>query len=207
MLDRYSGVSWVIEGPNRKVCTINNWPNPLSNIANSEKVPSVISYEGGNVKHWGYEVGPKEEACRWTKILLEKKATVTSDAWAEYREYPLVQYTHQLLKRLQKTPEQVVADFLKAIWDFAKEQIRKREPRWDTDYCLQVVLTVPAVWSDAAKHKTMEAAEKAQLGSAILRVSEPEAAALAVLRAKGEQGALKVSIFFLFPFLILCEVR
>ena len=40
--------------------------------ANSEKVPSVISYsESGEVKSWGYEVGMRESSLSWFKILLE----------------------------------------------------------------------------------------------------------------------------------------
>jgi molecular chaperone DnaK (HSP70) len=49
----------------------------------------------------------------------------------------------------------------------------------------QVVLTVPAVWSDKAKHATLQAAERAGMGSAaeLTIVSEPEAAAVYTLKA------------------------
>lgn len=47
------------------------------------------------------------------------------------------------------------------------------------------VLTCPAVWSDAAKNTTLQAAEKAGMGlkSEIQMVSEPEAAAVYTLKA------------------------
>lgn len=196
----------MIEGPNRKVWTINNWPNPLSNIANSEKVPSVISYDGtGQVKHWGFEVGPKEESCRWVKIFLE--TADTSKTWATYRDTPQVKHTQKLIDHLGKTAEGVVADLLRALWAFTKEQIRKREPNWTTDYSLQAVLTVPAVWSNAAKHKTMQAAQQAGLTCVMERVSEPEAAALATLGVKGEQGTINVKFALIKPFVVVLCVR
>lgn len=47
------------------------------------------------------------------------------------------------------------------------------------------VLTCPAVWSDAAKNTTLQAAERAGMGlkSEIQMVSEPEAAAVYTLKA------------------------
>ncbi|RAL59449.1 hypothetical protein DID88_006822 [Monilinia fructigena] len=47
------------------------------------------------------------------------------------------------------------------------------------------VLTCPAVWSDAAKNTTLQAAERAGMGdkSAIQMISEPEAAAVYTLKA------------------------
>lgn len=136
------------------------------------------------------------------KILLE--TTDTSKTWAKYRGTPQVKHTQKLIERLGKTAEDVVSDFLRAIWEFTKEQIRKREPAWNTDYSLRVVLTVPAVWSDAAKHKTIQAAKKAGLTCAIERVSEPEAAALATLGVKGEQGTINVNFALIKLLYCMC---
>lgn len=49
----------------------------------------------------------------------------------------------------------------------------------------QFVLTVPAVWSDAAKDATLKAAEKAGMGARgeLKLISEPEAAAVYTLKA------------------------
>lgn len=49
---------------------------------------------------------------------------------------------------------------------------------------VQFVLTVPAVWSDSAKHATLQAAEKAGMGNRheLKMISEPEAAALYTLK-------------------------
>ena len=50
---------------------------------------------------------------------------------------------------------------------------------------LEFVLTVPAVWSDAAKNATLQAAEQAGIGSRhnLKLISEPEAAAVYTLQA------------------------
>lgn len=152
------------------------------------------------MKHWGYQVGPKEESYRWMKILLEKNDK--SRTWKTYRDYPMVKHTDKLLRSLQKTPEEAVSDYLREIWNYTKEDIRKREPNWETDYNIRIILTVPAVWSDSAKDKTIRAAEKAGLKN-IQRVSEPEAAALATLRLKGQQNTIKViSTYLQFLFSI-----
>lgn len=191
-MDSYSGVSWVVEGPHRTIRTIVNWPHLAESNANSEKVPSVIYYENGKVKSWGYRVGPKLVACRWMKVLLEKNDA--SNTWRKYQDADRVKQTDQLLRDLGKTAEDVVSDFLRELWEFSKEDIRKYEPDWETIYDLHVVITVPAVWSDSAKGKTLKAAERAGLGKKahITRVSEPEAAAVATLRLKGEQNAIAV---------------
>lgn len=48
---------------------------------------------------------------------------------------------------------------------------------------LQVILTVPAVWSNAAKDATLKAAEAAGIGHNIGMISKPEAAAVYTLQA------------------------
>ncbi len=58
---------------------------------------------------------------------------------------------------------------------------------------MQVVLTVPAMWSHKAKDKTLKAAKAAAIPGEIKMVTEPEAAALATLKDKAEAKTLKVS--------------
>jgi len=60
------------------------------------------------------------------------------------------------IKRLPKEPVDVASDFIGAIYTHAMAKIESKVPR---DYFLlcqkQFVLTVPAVWSDKAKDKTL----------------------------------------------------
>ncbi|KAI8713929.1 hypothetical protein NCS52_01239000 [Fusarium sp. LHS14.1] len=182
----YSGVSWAINEGHKKIRLITDWPNPSATNANADKVPSMISYKNGRVVNWGYEVGLKEEAFRWIKILLEPNSKY-SDKTQQ------VQNSNSLLGKVDKTVEEVVSDYLEQIWKYTKEDIRKRvgDNDWEKNFNLYVVLTVPAMWSHVAKDKTLKAAKKAGLPQDIQLVTEPEAAALATLHDKAEEESLK----------------
>ncbi|KAM6516430.1 hypothetical protein FALCPG4_014614 [Fusarium falciforme] len=182
----YSGVSWAINEGQKKIKLITDWPNPEATIANADKVPTIISYQNGGVANWGYEVGLKEDAFRWIKILLEPKSKYAN-------EELYVQGSSNLLGKVNKTVEEIVSDYLRLIWTYTKENIRKHvgDSDWENNFTLQVVLTVPAMWSHAAKDKTLRAAQRAGLPQDIRLVTEPEAAALATLHDKAEENSLK----------------
>jgi molecular chaperone DnaK (HSP70) len=83
------------------------------------------------------------------------------------------------------------------IWNYTKEDIRKvKGDSWVSIYELKVVLTVPAIWSHSAKDRTERVARAAGLPDNLSLVTEPEAAALAVLKdVKNEGTSLGVCIF------------
>lgn len=72
--------------------------------------------------------------------------------------------------------QQLAADYLGALKDYMVEilEIQLGESH-AKETPLQFILTVPAIWSDAAKEKTLQAAETAGLGqdAPILMISEP----------------------------------
>lgn len=186
-LHRHSGVSWALNEGQKKIRLITDWPNPSASIANADKVPSIISYKNGRIESWGYEVGLKEEAFRWFKILLEPDSKYA-------RTTQQVRQSNDLLGKINKTAEDVLCDYLKQIWRYTKEDIRKRvsDDDWESNYNVHVVLTVPAMWSHVAKEKTLKAARNAGLPANIQPITEPEAAALATLHDKAEENTLKV---------------
>ncbi|KAI1464857.1 uncharacterized protein F4812DRAFT_462181 [Daldinia caldariorum] len=182
----HSGVCWAINEGQKKIRLITDWTNPQAVNANAEKVPSVISYKNGQVSNWGYEVTMREDSFRWIKILLEpehKYAKTIDD----------VKQSNALLTKLNKTADEVVSDYLRALWAYTKEDIRKRidDENWENTFRLRVVLTVPAMWSHQAKDRTAKAARAAGLPVDISMVTEPEAAALATLRGKAEEDTLR----------------
>ncbi|KAK7398435.1 hypothetical protein QQX98_012186 [Neonectria punicea] len=181
----HSGVSWAINEGQKKIRLITDWPNLGDSIANQDKVPSILSYKNGKVSNWGYEVSAKEESFRWIKILLEPESKYA-------RTVQQVRESNSLLQKLNKTAEEVVSDYLRAIWRYTKEDIRKRvgDDDWEDTFTVHVVLTVPAMWSHAARNKTLKAARDANMPQSIKLVTEPEAAALATLRDKAEENAL-----------------
>lgn len=78
----------------------------------------------------------------------------------------------------------VVTDYLHEIYEHTKKQLVGRYgATFVEDTEIQWVLTVPAIWSDAAKDATLAAARRAKIGPALSLISEPEAAAIYTLQA------------------------
>lgn len=164
------------------VKVITNWPNPSAGRnPSSDKVPTVIAYENGQPSKWGYTVGDSDLSFRWFKLLLENEKR-----YAERAEQ--VEQSKELLEQLGKQAVDVVADYLRCLWTFTMKEIeRKQDTNFKEIYTLKVIMSVPAMWSPAAKEKTLQAAKQAGLGDNIVLVTEPEAAALATLKDKDEE--------------------
>ncbi|KAG9188814.1 hypothetical protein G6011_07519 [Alternaria panax] len=185
----YSGVSWAINGIN-KIHLISDWPNPKGGNTNFEKVPTIISYADGKPLDWGYNVDVlgRDPKFQWFKLLLDAKQATGKG---------LVTKSRDLLGTLDKSAEDVAADYLRLLWQYTKEHIERIEgATWEKIYSLRVVLTVPAIWSAIAKEKTLRAAKTAGLPDDIELVSEPEAAALAILKEKDQEKKLEVGDSF-----------
>ena len=184
-MSSHSGVSWAVNGGSKVIRLINNWPDPTAQNASKDKVPSSISYLNGKPQKWGYSVGLTDESFRWIKILLEENHKYVTTVEP-------VKDSNTLLRKVDKTAQAVVADYLKLLWDYTLDDIKKFHPDYQAIFALRVVLTVPAIWSPAAKDKTLQAARIAGMPGNIRLVTEPEAAALATLQDKAEENSLKV---------------
>lgn len=85
------------------------------------------------------------------------------------------------LKAADRNVRSAASDFLQLLRDHTIVSLNRRYGQaFMNDVEIKYVLTVPAIWSDAAKDLTLEAAEHAGLGSkaSIQVISEPEAAAV-----------------------------
>ncbi|KAJ5618585.1 hypothetical protein N7528_006696 [Penicillium herquei] len=158
----FSGIAWVTNAPGDEMEVIKDWPGRGNNT--SQKAPTIISYQNGEVR-WGYQVndikenyykssyGPAEDS----KRILERMCKKPVDAAGDYLK-KIVAHLHSILDR-------------RAIGSVMKTM--------DVQY----VLTVPAVWSDKAKDLTMQAAVLGGIGKAnLVLLSEPEAAAVHAIR-------------------------
>lgn len=90
------------------------------------------------------------------------------------------------LRRCNKTVLEAVQDYLTKLYQHTLETLtRSHGEAFMASVKIEVVLTVPAVWSDAAKNATLQAAERAGMGARheIQMISEPEAAALYTLKS------------------------
>ncbi|KAG9897597.1 actin-like ATPase domain-containing protein, partial [Aureobasidium melanogenum] len=185
-----------LESPD-EIEVIRNWPG--SNNITSEKVPTELTYEpastGAGVKRtaagdpallnsprWGFQIKPNELRLHYIKLLLDHHQRLPP--------YVSRQHLAGLLLRWDKSAEQAASDYLTALFSHAKTRLERRFPMMVATTQIDIVITVPAVWSDAAKDVTMRAAEKAGMGENLFMVSEPEAAAIYAMKSIDVQQKL-----------------
>ncbi|KAG6172014.1 hypothetical protein E4U11_006687 [Claviceps purpurea] len=167
----YSGVAYCFANQiDAKPVAIMNWPGNRGIAA--PKIPTILEYseEEPTGFRWGASVNKSSGGIVAIKLLLDPK-----------QERPLylpATHTRTELKALPKAPIEIAADFMRAIYEHALEEIASAVPKAYMEICQkEFVLSVPAVWSDAAKNATLKAAELAGIES-ITVVKEPEAAAM-----------------------------
>lgn len=102
------------------------------------------------------------------------------------QEIPIYLPTRNIKRNLKKLPKDAVlvaADFIRAIYGHALSKIENAVVSDYYKLCRkEFVLSVPAVWSDAAKNSTLKAAKMAGIFPVTL-IKEPEAAALYTLHS------------------------
>lgn len=149
-------------------------PNPLA--SNPTNASSGIKPER-KIK-WGYQFQPGESRLRCIKLFLD------SNQKLPHFVSPLE--TAAQLRKYDRTVHDAVTDYLTQLYKHTMDTLRKRYGETFLSLTkVQFVLTVPAVWSDAAKNATLRAAERAGMGSMhdLKIISEPEAAAVYTLKA------------------------
>ena len=148
-------------------------------------MPTEISYElptdapAGTAPtvRWGFQFKPEESRLRCIKLFLDRSQKLP------FYVSPLE--TAAQLKRFNKTVVDAVSDYLTQIYKHTMDTLTRRYGEsFMASTSVEFVLTCPAVWSDAAKNTTLQAAERAGMGakSQIQMISEPEAAAVYTLK-------------------------
>jgi hypothetical protein len=163
-------------GMNEKnIKVVNNWPSRHTKIGTKEKVPSEIAYSREGTQ-WGSLIPPNVPRHMWTKLQLD--GTQTGEAAEVLKEQPA--------RSLTKQPVDIIADFLSHVKDHFVNTLDEEYRRevWST-LPITLVVTVPAVWSDAAKDGTLQAVRQAGFNTVCfpsldctLLATEPEAAAI-----------------------------
>jgi hypothetical protein len=149
-------------------------------------VPTEIAYdypsnipEGGEPTiKWGFQFRPEESRLRCIKLFLDRSQKLP------FYVSPLE--TAAQLKKFNKNVVDAVSDYLTQVYNHTMETLTRRYGEsFMASTKVEFVLTCPAVWSDAAKNTTLQAAERAGMGakSEIQMISEPEAAAVYTLKA------------------------
>ncbi|KAI0316964.1 hypothetical protein OF83DRAFT_1123827, partial [Amylostereum chailletii] len=179
----FSGVAY---GSSRiaagKVQQVLRWPGAQETF---RKVPTCLLYdEHGQMLAWGLEAknagpAPGHIKCEWFKLFLEPHA-LRDESAVDPRLPPLPP---------NKTPVQLIVDFLYCLWEYAKEQITADLGAVADLNSADVWLTVPAAWDAKGCELMREAAihaglvQSARAGDHGWRdrlhiITEPEAAAV-----------------------------
>lgn len=109
------------------------------------------------------------------------------------RSYPPAFEARRILEKLGKDAVDVVGEYLGFLVAHTNELLDRRFGGTLESMDLEYFLTVPAVWSDKAKHSTLQAAIAAGIPSgSVTLVSEPEAAAIYSLHIM--KDSVKVSL-------------
>ena len=194
----YSGVAAVYSATPDDLDIIKTWPG--GNGITSDKVPTEIAYDPPTTTadvtsvqkpngraprqiRWGFQFKPEEPRLRCIKLFLDRNQKLP------HFVSPLE--TAAQLRKCERTVMDAVSDFLTKIYQHTIETLTRRygESFMSTTK-VDFILTVPAVWSDAAKNATLQAAERAGMGSRheLKLISEPEAAAVYTLKTIQPSG-------------------
>lgn len=175
---RYSKVSWAIEGSDKQVHLIDDWPDPAAPKATREEVRSSISYnKEGEVCDWGYQVNPGVDAVkigRFKMLVNRTNFDLHLELQTSCQDWPV---------RLQGSSFAVVSDYLRCIWNHTKAHISKhRGDRWESLYYPLVIFTVPGFWDTSSTQQLMKIASDAGLPLNRTFTSVPKATALALFK-------------------------
>ncbi|KAJ5062359.1 hypothetical protein J3E72DRAFT_393505 [Bipolaris maydis] len=202
----YTGVSFCeISDPASEqshIEVIQDWPSGHGKIGTREKVPSEIAYLEEGVR-WGSDIPPREKRHMWTKLELDNR-----------KDGEVAKILCELsLLESRKSPVEIIADFLAQVKAHLIKNLDEKfgKELWRT-LPITLVVTVPAVWSDIAKYRTMQAIEKSGFSSLrsggmatpVIITTEPEAAALytiKMLRGTAQDAQLAIGDGF-----IVCDM-
>ncbi|KAF4335273.1 hypothetical protein FBEOM_10923 [Fusarium beomiforme] len=182
----YSGIAWAYSRGPEEIELVTSWDSELNHCSDVEKAPTQLLYDDNKNTSWSYSIPADKDALKWFKLLLLDKDDVPADISISSQ---LLQAQH-LLNGIKKDPVDVIACFLRKIWNHAIDSIRRRigtELLQKSRF--HVVITLPVIWPPYAQQRMKQAATASGIldarscGETKLRfISEPEAAALATIK-------------------------
>jgi molecular chaperone DnaK (HSP70) len=165
-----------------KVEVIKSWPS--ANLAYTEKTASVIAYNT-NPPTWGGSVKQRDHPqVAHFKLGLQQNASAHYLGRASGSLHSALSFLDPNWKHPQlpqKAAVDYAADYLTCIHKYVKDVFFPRQfgSVFLRNQQISYVITVPAIWKDAAKALTRQAAVRAGIPERKLElITEPEAAAL-----------------------------
>jgi len=171
---------------------ITNWPGTSRNPTD-EKVPSEVSYFDQKFE-WGNRIRHHNERESWTKLLLDEgysKDQLRKIQKLFHGDADLTEDEADSASNGTPTPKQakepvdIVSDFLSGVRAHLQSVLEARYGLMLNGLRREVVITVPAGWSEKAKNLTYKAVCNAGFNvdeTKISMITEPEAAAIYILR-------------------------
>ncbi|RCI14700.1 hypothetical protein L249_6937 [Ophiocordyceps polyrhachis-furcata BCC 54312] len=192
---RYSGIAWAPAEDDINV--ISSWKT--SNLAHGDKkkVLTTILY-GDNHRQlsWGYEILPKDVPLKWFKLLLIDD----EDLPPHIRDSSQLKEAKLQMQTANRHVVQVIGDYIKQLWKVSYQDIERSMGRKQlASVHFHLMVTVPAIWPLYARNRMQQALVYAGVlseRSVVGFVSEPEAAAVAVVRDFGRRACIKKNDHF-----------
>ncbi|KAL0636260.1 hypothetical protein Q9L58_004717 [Maublancomyces gigas] len=187
----HSSVAWADSTTPNDINTIQKWPSGGNKT--TEKVPTELKYSKNYRDpgyRWGFEVEQEPEKLIWIKLLLEPTQESFPNA--------LLAASAALIPK-DKEPVDLVTDYLSALKKHIESVFEGHYGKaFMQSTKIEYFLTVPAIWSDAAKALILQAALSAGLGTqgSLPLITELEAAAVYTLKSmKHDLNVTKPSLF------------
>jgi hypothetical protein len=167
---------------------LTNWGGGVGN-----KVPSEISYSASKEHsyNWGFDIDKKALKMSWTKLQLDQQSREQEFEWILEALKGMrsgmdnIDQEHGMPSYPAKNPVDIVADYLTKVREKVVNELRTTYGAVFNDLPKEIVVTIPAQWSDEAKNYTFRALVKAGFTKRYFRnlqgtllITEPEAAAL-----------------------------
>ncbi|PHH88276.1 hypothetical protein CDD83_7760 [Cordyceps sp. RAO-2017] len=158
----YSGVAWAETSRPDVQHVISSWPS-VNSFKSSPKVPTELRKVASGWQ-WGFQIPEAAKRYRFFKLKLDEPGKANKDA---------------------ESPQELTTIYLSCLHTHFISVLEKRlSPSVVHSTAMDFVVTVPAIWSNAAKQATERAAAMAGFcgNQRIQLISEPEAAALYTLK-------------------------
>ncbi|KAI1412015.1 hypothetical protein F5Y13DRAFT_200350 [Hypoxylon sp. FL1857] len=175
----FSGIAWAETEIDSEPRLINDWPTSRTDNEESGcKVPTILRYLKKGQFEWGYQIpyGTKpQDILSLFKLGLEPDKFMSSiDTIGKPLNFDNI--------------DQKITHYLTGLFEHFRNAFNKLIGTENTlqSSPVKFVLTVPAIWSDRAQQRTIEAFERIPnlpKDHSTVLLSEPEAAAIAALRA------------------------
>ncbi|CVK95020.1 related to hsp70 protein [Fusarium proliferatum] len=203
----YSGVAWAYSREPEEIELVTSWDAELNHCSDVEKAPTQLLYDNNKGTSWGYSIPADKDALKWFKLLLLDSGDVPTDVAVSCQ----LRHARKLLDKKKRDPVEVIACYLRKIWNHAIDSIRRSvgtELLQKSQF--HVVITLPAIWPPYAQQRMKQAASASGIldarscGDTKLRfISEPEAAALATIKDLSKRSTMKARLGILWSFAML----